>query len=110
MLKTLAWWICQKGSIRVLNVVSFNLRNRNRQGDAFMEGFLSTFITSSPKFSGLQPHAIRNLKTFDRGDTEALATHYLLSRITILLFYDPYIRANRELLQQLRTAYDLNDD
>lgn len=124
-----------QNSISRMNVVILNLRNRNSQEDAFIEGFLRPFmqkyydfdwedeltqygklsglqaIIKSPTFSGVQPHTIRNTKIFDRDDTEALATHYmLLSRITILLFYDPYIRANRELLQELRTAYDLKDE
>ncbi len=124
-----------QNSISRMNVVILNLRNRNSQEDAFIEGFLRPFmqkyydfdwedeltqygkisglqaIMKSPTFIGIQSHAIRNLKNFDRGDTEALATHYmLLSRITILLFYDPYIRANMELLQELRKTYDLKED
>ena len=81
-----------QNSISRMNVVILNLSNRNSQEDAFIEGFLRPFmqkyydfdwedeltqygkvsglaaITQSPSFSGVQPHAIRNLKIFDRGD------------------------------------------
>src|SRR5262249_21789626 len=117
------------------NVVILNLRNRNSQEDAFTEGFTRPFmqkyydfdwedeltqygrvsglqaISESPTFVGVHPHPIRNVMIFDRGDAEALATHYmLLSRITKLLFYDPYIKANQDLLQELRKAYHLKDE
>lgn len=123
-----------QNAISNLNVVILNLRNRNSQEDAFVEGFTRPFlqkyydfdwedeltqrgkisgidaIEKSPAFSGIRPHSIRNLKDFDRGDAEALATHVMLiSRITKLLFYQSYIKANHEVLQELRKAYDLKD-
>ncbi|HWD89877.1 MAG TPA: hypothetical protein VG367_17215 [Mucilaginibacter sp.] len=123
-----------QNSISKLNVVVLNLRNRNSQEDAFVEGFTRPFmqkyydfdwedeltqygkisgidaIEKSPAFTGIQPHPIRNLKEFDRGDAEAMATHYMLvSRITRLLFYMPYVKANHQVLQELRKAYDIKD-
>ncbi|HZX59175.1 MAG TPA: hypothetical protein VFE54_10625, partial [Mucilaginibacter sp.] len=68
-------------------------------------------IERSPDFAGVKQHGIRNLKEFDRDDAEALATHYMLiSRITKLLFYEPYVKANHELLQELRKAYNLANE
>jgi hypothetical protein len=123
-----------QNSISRMNVMILNLRNRNSQEDAFIEGFIRPFmqkyydfdwedeltqygkvsglqaIFKSPTFSGVRQHPVRNLRSFDRGDAEALATNYmLLCRITKLLFYDPYIKANHDLLQELRKAYDLKD-
>ena len=124
-----------QNSISKLDVFILNLRNRNSQEDAFVEGFIRPYlqkyydfdwedeltqygkvsgieaIERSPDFAGLKQHSIRNLKDFDRGDTEALATHYMLiSRITKLLFYEPYVKANHELLQELRKAYNLTNE
>jgi hypothetical protein len=124
-----------QNSISSMNVVILNLRNRNSQEDAFIEGFLRPFmqkyynfdwedeLTQYGRISGLQAilrspgfrsakfTQIRNVNNFDRGDAEALATHYmLLSRITKLLFYDPYIKANHHLLQVLRKEYHLKDE
>jgi len=124
-----------QNSISRLNVVILNLRNRNSQEDAFVEGFTRPFlqkyydfdwedeltqqgkipgidaIQKSPAFTGTRPHAIRNLKDFDRSDAGALATHFMLiSRITKLLFYQSYIKANHEVLQELRKAYNLKDE
>ena len=125
--------VALQNSISKLNVVVLNLRNRNSQEDAFVEGFSRPFmqkyydfdwedeltefgkisgidaIEKYPDFRGAQVHPIRNPKEFDRGDAEALATHYMLvSRITKLLFYMPYIKANHEVLQELRKAYQIN--
>lgn len=121
-----------QSSISKLDVVILNLRNRNSQEDAFMEGFIRPYIQKYydfdweneltqygkvsgidaiekyPAFTGARSHAIRNLKNFDRDDAEALATHdMLISRITRLLFYMPYVKANHEVLQELRKAYNL---
>jgi hypothetical protein len=121
-----------QNSISRMNVVILNLRNRNSQEDAFVEGFSRPFmqkyydfdwedeltrhgkvtglqaILENPQFAGERPHQIRNIGDFNKGDAEALATHYmLLTRITKLLFYDPYIQANHHLLQELRREYDL---
>src|SRR5579863_3537818 len=115
-----------QNSISRMNVIILNLRNRNSQEDAFVEGFSRPFmqkyydfdwedeltrhgkvsglqaITENPEFAGERPHQIRNINDFNKGDAEALATHYmLLTRITKLLFYDAYIKANHNLLQQL---------
>jgi hypothetical protein len=127
--------ISLQNSISKLNVVILNLRNRNNQEDAFVEGFSRPFmqkyydfdwedeltqggkiagieaIKTSPSFAGLRPHAIRNLKDFDRGDAEAMATSCMLvSRVSKLLFYMPYVKANHEVLQELRKAYNLKDN
>jgi len=121
-----------QNSISRMNVVILNLRNRNSQEDVFVEGFSRPFmqkyydfdwedeltrhgkvvglqaILENPEYAGEKPHQIRNIGDFNRGDAEALATHYmLLGRITRLLFYDPYIQANHHLLQELRREYDL---
>ncbi len=124
-----------QNSISRINVVILNLRNRNSQEDAFVENFSRPFmqkyydfdwedeLTQYGKVSGLKAilqnpvfHTarlpqIRNINNFNRGDAEALATHYmLLIRITKLLFYDPYIQANHQLLQILRRQYNLKND
>ncbi len=124
-----------QNSISRINVVILNLRNRNSQEDAFIENFSRPFmqkyydfdwedeLTQYGKVSGLQAifknpvfHTdrmpkIRNINIFNRDDAEALATHYmLLTRITKLLFYDPYIQANHKLLQILRKQYNLKND
>ncbi|HEY5327434.1 MAG TPA: hypothetical protein VIJ27_10580 [Mucilaginibacter sp.] len=124
-----------QNSISRINVVILNLRDRNSQEDAFVENFSRPFmqryydfdwedeLTQYGKISGIQAilqdpvfHTarmpqIRNINNFDREDAEALATHYmLLARMTKLLFYDPYIQANHQLLQILREQYNLKND
>jgi hypothetical protein len=127
--------IALQNSISSMNVVILNLRNRNAQEDAFMLNFCRPFmqkyydfdweddltehgkisgfagILKSPTFHTAKPLRIRNLKDFNRDDAEALATHYMLIiRITKLIDYNPYIKANHELLKELRKEYNFKDE
>jgi hypothetical protein len=127
--------ISLQNSISKLNVFILNVRNRNSQEDAFVEGFSRPFmqkyydfdwedeltqygkvsgvdaLEKSPVFFGVHPHTIRNLKDFDRDDARAIATSCMLvGRVTKLLFYMPYVKANHEVLQELRKAYNLKDN
>ncbi len=122
-------------AISRMNVATQNVRNRNSQEDAFIEDFSRPFmqkfydfdwedeltqsgtrsglqgVLDEPTFRGTRLPQIRNLKEFDRRDAEALATHFmLLMEVTILLDYNPYIKANHELLQELRNEYHLEKE
>jgi len=127
--------IALQNSISSMNVVILNLRNRNAEEDAFMLSFCRPFmqkyydfgwedelmahgkisgiagILKSPNFHAARPLRIRNLKDFDRDDAEALATHHMLMiRVTKLVHYSPYVKANHELLNELRKEYNFSND
>jgi hypothetical protein len=117
-----------------MDVAILNLRNRNNQEYAFVEGFTRPFLMKYYDFkfqdaythngklsiieaisqtnfqSPIKPQ-IRNLADFKRDDAESLAAYYLLIiRATKQVFYDPYVKANQQLLQELRKEYNFNNE
>jgi len=123
-----------QNAISNMNVAILNVRNRNNQEYAFVEGFTRPFLlqhydfkfqddfTNNGKLSILQAikqhnfHVspairVRNINDFNRSDAEALAAYYLLIvRATKQVFYAPYIKANHELLEALRKEYHFEKD
>jgi len=123
-----------QNAISRMNVAISNVRNRNNQEYAFVEGFTRPFLlkhydfkfqddfTQNGKLTILQAikqhnfHVspsiqIRNPDDFNRNDAEAVAAYYLLIvRATKQVFYAAYIEANHQLLRALRKEYHLTNE
>jgi hypothetical protein len=117
-----------------ITVVISKLRERNSQELRFVEEYTRPFMlkhydfkwqdeyTHNGKLSIIEALAQTNFhakaapflkhpEDFNREDAEGLAAYYLLiTRASRQIFYQPYIEANHQLLQQLRKEYNFNNE
>ena len=117
-----------------ITVAISKLRERNSQELRFVEEYTRPFMlrhydfkwqdeyTHNGKLSIIEAlaqtnfHAkaapfIKHPEDFNKEDAEGLAAYYLLiTRASRQIFYQPYIEANHQLLQQLRKEYNFNNE
>ena len=123
-----------QNSISRFNVAILNVRNRNNQEYAFIDEFVRPFtmkhfdfkwydaFTQHGKLNITQqlaqtnyhspiPPRIKDLKDFNREEADGVAGYYLLIlRATIQITYDNYIKANHQVLQELRKEYNFKNE
>ncbi len=123
-----------QNAVSRINIAISNVRNRNGQEYSFIENAVRPFslkyfdfrwqdeYTQNGKlsipeaikqthFHSAKPPVIRNFKDFKRDNADALAGYYLLIlRSTVQIYYAPFVKANHELLEALRSEYHFSNE